>query len=227
MNKRSKPFFMTVVILIFISSVLTLARLSLKYEEKNSALVCSDNLILDDTDGLNESEKQVIRKISSFIPIPDNQRKREFENQNIYINFLKKYLSSPGINLSKTRANEVKNLINDRDELMKLEKKVDISEMSFDGKKAATYILTQIYEMCGMKPVINMNGEIEKISDQSGDIIYIKRSLNRKEGFRAEGLVISFTVIFALLCICYILSSKKQIYEKGGIYDGFNKKEAA
>lgn len=121
----------------------------------------------------------------------------------------------------------VQALIQDRDELMYLEKKTNISQMSIDGKKAVIYILTRIYELCGLKPSINRNGEIEQIATKAGDILYIKSNMEQKTGFQAESLVIALTIISALLCICYSLSMKKQIYEKGGRYDGFNEKKAA
>ncbi len=227
MNKRFIPLIMTIIVMIFIVCIMGVAKLSLKINKEKSVPTTSVKIELMNEVGLNVSEMKVLVNLAGLLKISDNIEGEDNRIQSIYYNYLSKYFSSSGVELSTNAADKIQELIKDSDTLNRIEKENDIDRMSFDGREVAIYILKQIYELSGLKLVINIEGYIEQIADQSGNIIYQTNNPQGQMGFQVNALIIILTIILTLFSICFIIAKRNQLFKKGVEYDGFNEKGIA
>lgn len=218
-------FVMTIVVLIFIISIIGIARLSIKFNNKYVKSKASEELTIKDKNGLNEREVDILESLASSIFLTKRKTDGNTDVMAIYFNNLNAYYRDSAVDLGKTAADDIAKLIRSMDELIRIEDKTDIGRMSYDGREVAIYILQKIYEMSGLRLLINSQGVIEQITDQTGIVIY--QYPQEPLLFRLDTLIIVVMLILVLLSICIIIAKRNQLFEKGGEYDGFKEKGIA
>ena len=226
-SKQSMPLVMTIVIITLIISIIGIARWSLRFCDDDRIISTSVTTEQIDDQGLNETERNVLEQLSNYISLQTKQLKKEYNTQTIYFNFLRIYLSSEGVNLSTDNAGEIEKLIQDGVGLVDLEKETDLHKMSYDGRKVAEHLLKQIYKLSGLNLLINAEGNIEEITDLSGNSIYKEQNTKEEAGFRFDALIITLVVIQAMFYVCFAVAKKNQLFKKGGDYDGLDEKGIA
>ena len=98
--------------------------------------------------------------------------------------------------------------------------------MSLEGRRLIIYISNDIFELSGLQVTINLDGEIEKITDSTGVLVYSHTQADLS-GIQGKGLVIVLSIILFALLVCILIAKKKQLFRKEVIYDGLNKKQYA
>jgi hypothetical protein len=212
---------------MFIVSFVVIARGAFKTNnEEISIPVMSDNLIVSGDTELNTSEREILTLLSSVVKLPSQKDQGNTTNY-IYYNTLQEYLGSSGIYLTTHQAELIKDEIATMHVIMSSEEVTDFTKLSVDGKEVFLYISEQIYELCGLKLVSNMDGDIEKISDSSGNIIYTMKVPASQVGFQIDVLIVTVAAMVTLLCICFTIAKKNQLFIKEVIYDGFDEERFA
>lgn len=227
-KKSTMPPILTISILILIISFVMIARglIQTSYDKVSIPTQSSDSIINDDKE-LNTSEREVLTMLSSVIKLPDQVNQGNTINS-IYNAALHKYLRSSDVYLTSTQARQVKDKIIDMQGIISFEGKSDFSLISLEGRKVIIYISEQIYELCGLKLVLNMEGIIEQISDLSGNIIYTNLAASTvPESFQMNALVLTLLFIATLFGICTIIAKKNQLFIKEVAYDGFEEERFA
>lgn len=217
----------TISIIAAVLGIIGIGRESIKTREWKNIPVISRRIKLYEDHGLNESERRILSMLSDNSKLPNPSEGEENNTYEIYFNCLKKYLSNSAVDLSNTKANEISNLIIGRNKIALLEQEFNISKMSLDGRIVSQYIYEKIYQLCGLKLVINSNMDIEQITDESSNILYQKTNLSKNSLLQVDALVITLLCIVILLSIGVIITKKKNLFVKGGIIDGFDEKEYA
>jgi len=227
-QKRTMPPILTISILIVIVSFVMIARgfVHTNYEKASVPTLSSDTLINNDTE-LNTSEREILTMLSSVIKLPYQVNQGNMINS-IYNTTLLEHLRSSDVYLTSTQAQHVKDKITDLQGIISFEENSDFSKMSLDGRKVIIYISEQIYELCGLKLVLNMEGVIEQISDLSGNIIYTNVAASAgQESFQVNALVITLLFISTLFGISIIIAKKNQLFIKEVACDEFDEERFA
>jgi hypothetical protein len=145
----------------------------------------------------------------------------------IFYTTLQEYLSSSEVFLTSNQAIQIENNLIDLQEIMNSEGETEFTKMSLEGKKVAIFLAEQIYELCNLKLELNMEGNIEKISDNSGNIIYENGAPISQLGIQINLLIITLTSMATLISICIIIAKKNQLFMKEVGYDGFDEERFA
>lgn len=212
MRKRNMPPLILICTLIAILCIPVVARGSINTKAMSIPTLAGYTKLIDDN-GINESERIVLNMLNSISS--DNV---------IYVQYLNEYLSNSKVDLAREDAYEAIDKIEDMIAIMNLEKKSNIEEMSLDGRGVFILLSEQIYKICGLKLVHNIQGDIVKISDAADNFLYVNDNTNNEVSFHPYVLVIILLVLAVLLGICIIITRKNQLYVKDGGYDGFIEK---
>lgn len=216
----------TMVIMLAIASIVTIAKGSVNSIKDSSIPVMTSSTLQFDEKGLNTSECNILRMLYQVMELSDNQLEQNENNGAIYFNNLKMHLNSPEVNIASEEENKVIDLIKDMNEVMLLEKIRDLKKMSIDGRKVVIYISKQIYERCGLNLVCSMEGDIIHIADHTGNNIYVQSNIVVTE-ITFYALAITLISMTILLCICIIIARKNKLFIKEVKYIGFDEKEFA
>jgi len=195
-------------------------------QEEVSIPAFSNNIVISDEKELNTPEQEILSMLSSSNMLP-NYNNQENTTNSIFYKTLQEYLSSSEVYLRSNKVHQIEEKIMDLQEIMSSEGETDFTKMSLEGKKVAIYISEQIYEQCNLKLVLNMEGNIEEISESSGDIIYTKYTPVSQDGFQIKVLIIILASMTTLLSICIIIAKKNQLFMKEVVYDGFDEERFA
>jgi hypothetical protein len=194
-------------------------------DEISIPTIASDSQILEDN-SLNQSEKVIVSLLSSRIAASGNQL-RETSEYNLYVEHLRKYLSSAGVTISDDSGKKAASKILEMSAIMDLEQENNIEKMTLDGRELAINLSQEIYKACGLTLNYNLKGQITRISDKTGKFIYLNESQLKQTGFQFDLFLITFGIIAFLLFICIIIAKKHQLYVKDVAYDGFNEERYA
>jgi hypothetical protein len=221
------PPLITISILFTIVCIITIARGSLITNDDISTSTRASNVEFSKNNELNESEKVVLVMLANGVKFFEEQQSIKDNKLSIYVRYLKEYLSSSGVNLSTVEAKEIINKIISMNAVYFLERETDLKKMSLDGRGMLINISEHIYELCGLRLIHNMQGDIVQISDTTGKYIYVNDNPMEQDSFHMKILIIILSTLAILLSICIIIAKKSQLFMKDGIYDGFKEKEFA
>lgn len=226
LNKEIMPPIITICVMVFIICTAGIARVNI-HNNKESRPTLSTNIISFEEKGLNNSEKAVLSMLYNGMELPEHQQNQETNTYSVYYKGLKDYLNSAGVDLSITKSEEVKEKIKEIIEIENLEKNTDFSKLSIDSRGVVLVIMEQIYKLCGLKLVVNMEGVIEVISDQNGNLIYQVNRLLPKAEIQVYALIITLLTIILLMGIYIIIVKKNQLFKKEVMHDGFDEERFA
>lgn len=148
------------------------------------------------------------------------------EGNTSYEHFLIQYFGRKSVNLGENNWKEVESKILELDNLMQLENKKNLKELSADEREIAVGLTKGIFSACGLSAGFNPSGELISLSDESGSFTLSNGKTN-KQHINSGILTLVIMVVGILQVICYILSRKSQIIIKDVKYNGFHKEEYA
>jgi hypothetical protein len=226
-RKSIMPPVLTIGLLIVMTCFISIVRgvIHNSYEEV-SIPALSSNYVISDNLEINTSEQAVLTMLSSVLSLSEQTEQMNYSNS-LYYKTLQQFLSSEGVDLTTIQARNLKEKMIAMQEIINYEGQTNFTKMSLDGRSVFTYISQEIYEICGLDLVLDSEGMIEKITDQSGNILYIKAVTVSVEDFQIEALAITVSCIILLFSICYIISKKNQLFNKEVKYDGFDEERFA
>lgn len=108
-----------------------------------------------------------------------------------------------------------------------LEKDNNINNMSIDGRDMAISLIKDIFGLYGLNIEFGMNGEIQKVNDELGNLIYQNVENIKVMKFQVFHLFIVVCVIFLFIILSILISRKSKIIVKGGDRNGFDEKKYA
>lgn len=227
MSKGSMPPPISLCILLIIVCIVIFGRGRMATKDETNIPAMTIKLTYLEEDELNISEKEVLNMLIRCIyPFLDKKNDKSILH-NIYIKYLKDYLSSPGINLTVEKSNAAIDYIIGLMSIMNLEKAHELRNMSLDGKIVAIMLSEKIYQQCGLSLVYNLQGDIIQITDEAGNPLYDYVNSGEQMKIRFNVLAFVLLVIMLLFNVCKIIAKKNQLFMKVGKYDGFTEKEFA
>lgn len=204
----------TILIVLLIISIVFVAKMNQKSKEEISSKAYISNLLIKG-EYLNESENNILKILLMTVPLSSFQSDLGYK----YYQFLLGYLSRPDVELKENTVYKVEEKMNDMFEIINLEEKNKIEEMSIDCRQVAISIREDIYKSCGLKLVHNYKGDIQKVIDGKGNSFNISEKNNKLEVFDFTIFLIILVIWFLLLCVCLYISKKNHLYKKEERYE--------
>jgi hypothetical protein len=229
MNKTGRmALFMTISVLILIVSVMGVAKLSLKISEAGREQGAAQAFTMEDKTGLNVLEADILLKMADAMELSRVTETGAGGTKYYapYFEYLMQYYRNNDLKFNKEAVTRINGLINDMNELIHLEESSQISEMSLDGREVYIYILEQVYELSGLEVIINSDGDIEQVSDQTGSVIYQDKP-EQQTIFQVNSLIIIVSAIVVMISICCAIARRNQLFEKDVEYHGVKEKRVA
>jgi len=172
---------------------------------------------------LNRSELFVVNMLSIGKQYIKSDQVNDVSTYTILMQSLVKYLSYPMINLSYYQSDELLEIIEQFNNILMLEKQCDFPSMNLDARGIAINLAKNIYKKCGLRLYTNFDGSIYKITDFSGNLIYVKDNPIEKTAIQWKVLFITLTIIITLLIIILIIKRmqivKEEVVVSGGVED--------
>lgn len=145
----------------------------------------------------------------------------------IFISQLIQYVGSKDTAATLSRSELLEEKIAQLISIMNIEKESDFTKMSLDGRAVAIDIATQIYELCGLRLITSMEGGIDKILDDAGNVLFTNIGREPSYNFQPAVLIVTFAVILTLFGINLMIGKKNNLYKKDVRYDEFDEKRFA
>lgn len=218
MNKCSKLPRLVVCILFSIVCILVIARVSIATKEKVSVQAFTHKELIKD-EKLNDSENTIINMLSSVTYATGSQSKVLHQIDPNYVAYLSKYLESSKGELEEKKAEQIVDMLKDLVQVMNLEDKSGMKEMSLDGREITLHMIEQIYELSGLTLQHNIQGDILRITDSTGNNLYLNKNLIQGEYLNINAILIILSVMIVLFCVCITISKKNQLFKKDEIYE--------
>lgn len=226
-NYRKKLAVITVGMFLIMIAIITVAKISMRSNETKQVVQASSGIGVLPEKELNVPETKVLLSVSGWAGSAETSSEQSSTYQIIY-DSLKSHYKSPEVNLSPESALDICELVRSRNEIASLEKETQLSRMSFDAREMVAHLLKRICEISGMKLMINEAGEIERIVDGAGNILYQEENPPLGAGFRLNAAIITLILLVFLFLICIVISNKSQIMVvKGRDCDGIDEEEFA
>jgi hypothetical protein len=222
------PPAITVGLLILLISFVIITRgVIYNNNEKNSVPVLSGRHVIAADSKLNNSEHTVLAMLYSTLNLSDQLWRENNTSVTLYYKTLLHYFCESGVNLSSEKVDSIGENITSLQKVINEEKKTDFMQMSLDARKVVIYILQQIYEVCGLTMESNLEGNTQKIYDESGTVLYNDSSMESIPKFQGYAMCITMLSLFALFGILMIISKKNQLFGKEDVYNGFDEERFA
>jgi hypothetical protein len=221
MRNKYIVWLLTVGIVTAILCIGVVARESLYHYKQESIPVISDTVYIDQ----DIKEDQSIT--AKFLELTLNGDHNKTFNLDNYFLYLQNYLNSTEVTLQEYGEERLKDLLRELITIMNLENESDIQNMSIDGREIATNLLTNIYELYGLKVMFSMDGEIQKVEDPSGIILYQNKDQIMESEFQILSLLLVVFFFSVFTCLSVLIAKKKQIFVKDVDFDGFDEKKYA
>lgn len=222
MQKQYTPplILLCIFILIICSSLLAG---SLNTKAKLAVPAVSENAQLSKDKELNEAEQTILNALANY-RLPAGKAnvngKDEFDT---YQSILKTHLSRTGVDMNRTASREALKKIIQLAAIINMEQKDDFHSMSLDGRELAVRVSREIYDICGLKLICSLQGDIIRVEDYQGNSLYYEPSSTGTQKFKVNVFVITISVILFFLFLCVYIARKNQFFVKDVAYDGLNK----
>ena len=223
----SMPLILTLSIVTFnISFTLIVRWLINTYQEENILPTFSHNIMIADEKEPNRSKQEILSLLSSYSRLSEYNDKVNSIDLILY-KTMHEYLSSSEVYLTSKQALQIESSLIDLQEIMNSEGETEFAKMSLKGKNVVIFLTKQIYELCNLKLELNVEGNIEKITDYSNNIIYSNNAQSSQLGTQVNILIITLASLAILLSICFIIAKKNQLFIKEVEFDGLNEERFA
>lgn len=220
MSKRIKLLVITIFLLLFILWT-QIAAGSLNTKETANIPVMSDNMLLNQDKALNDAEKVLLSLLTSDIYVKTAGNDLEKGSYEIYMKYLQNFLNRQDVDLTTSQAYAALDKIMELKAIIKIEQESEFNKMSLDGRELAVKLSKEIYHICGLKLCCDIQGNITRITDHSGNYIYLNGNEVQAAGIHLNALLITLVILLVLLSVCFLLAKKHQLFIKDVTYDGF------
>ncbi len=215
LNKRNMLSGITIGILLIIVCIGIIAKIS-SLNKADKIIEAYMNEIHIEDENLNETENAILNILINTAFTSNFQSNILKEK---YYEYLKRYLNSGEVELGLETLSQLEDKAKDITAIMNLEKESNIKNMSLDSREIVLNITEQIYKICGLKLVHNLQGGIQKVSDMNGNYFYLGESLFKQEFFDFTIYLSVLAVMFFLFHICLCIAKKNQLFIKEEIYE--------
>jgi hypothetical protein len=205
----------TIGILLIIVCIGIIAKIS-SLNKADKIIEAYMNEIHIEDENLNETENAILNILINTAFTSNFQSNILKEK---YYEYLKRYLNSGEVELGLETLSQLEDKAKDITAIMNLEKESNIKNMSLDSREIVLNITEQIYKICGLKLVHNLQGGIQKVSDMNGNYFYLGESLFKQEFFDFTIYLSVLAVMFFLFHICLCIAKKNQLFIKEEIYE--------
>ena len=214
MSKNGTLLIITICVSFTIISLVVIARGGFAANDKFSIPTMQNyNDIVYDLE-LNESERTVLYMLINADKLLIQEQKKETYIENTYVKYLKDYFIRPKTELSKSCAYEAQEIIENIFTILRYEKDTSIKNISLDGKGTVTNLFEQLFNICGLKLVHNLSGNIMKISNAKGFIIYENEVWVKPLKFYFNDFMIILAIIMTLISFGTIIARRNQLFIK-------------
>lgn len=205
----------TICVLLIIVCIVINAKISLLNKADKIIEAYTNEVHIED-ENLNETEN-VILNILINTAFTSNIQSTILREK--YCEYLKRYLGSAKVQLGSETLYQLEDKMKDIVAIMSLEKESDIKNISLDSREIVLNITEQIYKICGLKLVHNLQGGIQKVSDINGNYFYLGESLFEQESFNFTIYLFVLVKLLFLFNICLYIAKKNQLFIKEEIYE--------
>ncbi len=222
--KKLMPPLLMRLIIVFIICFIVFARALANPDHKETSIPVWSTVSGINQEVRAETEEEVVNylsKILRLLAIQENGRRKEALFGLLLNKIRDRITDMPDENLEL-----LYNRVMDMQMIIDQEKAGEFMNMSLEGRRLIIYISNDIFELSGLQVTINLDGEIEKITDSTGVLVYSHTQADLS-GIQGKGLVIVLSIILFALLVCILIAKKKQLFRKEVIYDGLNKKQYA
>jgi hypothetical protein len=220
-RRRIMPPIITCFIMVIILCTAGITRIAVGADRVNSTRYTGIETA-NEADLYDNNDKMISMQPEGYGVVSDYRE--EDDTYGIYNYFLRDYLVSSRAEISDTQYNALKEKIKELNNIIKLEGIEDFAKMSFDGRAVAINIACQIYGLCGLELDIDVKGHIERIFDQSGDVLYLREDLPAHYNFQILAFIITISVMAVLLVFILLFGRKNKTLDGEGVHNGFNEK---
>lgn len=144
-----------------------------------------------------------------------------------YLTYIQEYISTSHVDIKDQYVDEFMKRVDELQYILMIENEIHLRDMTIDGREIVKNLLEQIYKLWGMDIQYNLNGEITLVIDREGNTIYRNVEPSIQGEFHLELLLIIVTLIITLLSLAIIISQKRRIFVKEGMFDGFDEQNYA
>lgn len=144
-----------------------------------------------------------------------------------YLTYIQEYISTSHVDIKDQNVDEFMKRVDELQYILMIENEIHLRDMTIDGREIVKNLLEQIYKLWGMDIQYNLNGEITLVIDREGNTIYRNVEPSIQGEFHLELLLIIVTLIITLLSLAIIISQKRRIFVKEGMFDGFDEQNYA
>lgn len=212
MRKKEPTFPMILSVIILISGILFIVERKITNETTTVSAMATGTL--STVDKTNASKAVVLKLMEEM-----NQTEEKDNNNFTYKNYLKNYLKQQNIQLSSEVSIEISEKLLQLLTLMEMEHKTDFKAMSLDSREMGLNLIKDIYKSCGLKLYADYSGQVLKITDRKGNLLYQDKEVMGQEQIRISILIVILTFLLVLFTICFFLAKKNQLYKKDVTYD--------
>lgn len=205
----------TIGILLIIVCIGIIAKIS-SLNKADKIIEAYMNEIHIEDENLNETENAILNILINTAFTSNFQSTILKEK---YYEYLKRYLNSGEVELGLETLSQLEDRVKDITRIMNLEKESNIKNMSLDSREIVLNTTEQIYKICGLKLVHNLQGGIQKVSDRNGNYFYLGESLFKQEFFDFTIYLSVLAVMLFLFHICLCIAKKNQLFIKEEIYE--------
>ena len=222
--KKLMPPLLMRLIIVFIICFIVFARALANPDHKETSIPVWSTVSGINQEVRAETEEDVVNYLSKFLRLLELQEngKRKEVLYGLLLNKLRDRITDmPDENLEL-----LFNRVTHIQMILDQEKRGEFMNMSLEGRQLILYIFNDIFELSGFQVTINLDGEIEKITDSMGVLMY-SHAQTDLSGIQGKELVIVLSIILLALLVCILIAKKNQLFRKEVAYDGLNKKQYA
>lgn len=217
---------LTVLIMLAIVGTAGITRINLKVNSLRTPAKPS-NISSNEDLKLYISESMLLTALVDDKQVYGSPLMEDNSTYSIFISQLIHYVGTKGSGATFSGSELLEEKITQLISIMNIEKESDFTKMSLDGRAVAIDIAKQIYEICGLRLITSLEGEIVRILDEAGNVLFNNISSAPSYNFQPLVLVLTFAVIFTLFGINLMIGRKNNLYQKDVRYDEFDEKRFA
>ncbi len=225
LGNNVKLAILTVIMIVFIVGGMIVCGIGRKGSDI-SVNSFSEGVHISTNGNLNAGEVQVLELISANRMVVADNAEEENQFQSLYISILKNYLSDYNVNLSDSKVERIKKLLENYSATkMNIDNKQE--HLSLISKGIILSVSRQIYKQCGLNLYCDLQGNIQFIKDGKGNVLYKLSNQSHQRGMKWRGFICICIICSILIGIGYVISKKQRLFKKGGLYHGYKEKEFA
>ncbi|HWT76050.1 MAG TPA: hypothetical protein VN258_15210 [Mobilitalea sp.] len=226
-SNRKREIVLPVITILIMLIIVLMAGITRVFVREDKSDITIGSITSYQDAKLYMSEIQILTMLMKTEEDMINQKNLKNDTYDIYTSNLKSYLSKSHLDINAADFDLLKDKIVELTDIMNIEQECDFTKMSIDGRAVATDIAKQIYKICGLNLLTNMQGNIVKITDQSDNIIYSAKGEQPGYHLQIPILIVVLCVLVSLLVFLLVVVRKHKLFYKEVNFDEFNEERYA